>query len=216
MNYNNLYPETLPEPLSDSQLKDYFLKYKNGDLKARNEIIKHNLRFVIHIVEKHFKNTDFDQEELVSIGTVGLIKAVDTYDVLKNIRFATYAGRCIENEILMFLKLNKKHLNNISLEQPLDDDNKRTLADMLEDKQINIELDYEVKDELNYYQKILSKALPLLDSRERQIINYYYYHKMTQRQIAAKLNLSQNWVSHIKKCNKKIKEDNRSQKYKYC
>ncbi len=199
MNYNNLYPETLPEPLNDSQLKDYFLKYKNGDLKARNEIIKHNLRFVIHIVEKRFKNIDLDKEELVSIGTVGLIKAVDTYDVLKNIKFATYAGRCIENEILMFLRVNNKHLNNISLEEPLGDNDKLTLADTLEDKQINIELDYEAKDELNYYQKILSKALSLLDSRERQIINYYYYHKMTQSQIADKLNLSQSYLSRIKK-----------------
>lgn len=199
MNYNNLYTENLPKPLSDSQLKNYFLKYKNGDLEAKNEIIKHNLRFVIYIVEMHFKNTGFDKEDLVSIGTETLIKAVDTYDVSKNIKFTTYAGRYIKNDILLFLNNNKKYLTNISLDTPLYDDNNLTWGDTLKDNQINIELDYADKDELNYYKSIILEAIDLLNARERQIINYFYYYNMTQRQIAAKLSLSRRRVYQIQR-----------------
>ena len=103
----NLFNETLVQPLEETELKEYLIKYKNGDLAAKDRIIKHNLIFVKYVVNKRFSNTNYDIDDLRSIGIVGLIKAIDTFDVNKNIKFTSYASKCIVNEILMFLRKNK-------------------------------------------------------------------------------------------------------------
>ena len=191
----------LPPPLSAARAAELLEKSRNGDDGARNELIEHNLRLVAHIVKKYY-NTGADQDDMISIGTIGLIKAVSTFNTDKGIHLATYASRCIENEILMFFRNQKKTAQDVFISDPIDTDkdgNTLTLIDVIADKSdIADEIDTKIKVEK------LRVILPVcLTERERLIIEMRYglcgREELTQREIAKKLNISRSYVSRIEK-----------------
>lgn len=202
MNFN------ISKPLSSKELTQEFIKYKNGDKEARNKIISCNARLVIHIVKK-YQNTKINLSELFSIGIVGLVKAVDTYDLSKKIKFPSYAGVCINNEILMFLRRNKKHEKEVSLDAPLrigKDQDEGSFEDLLENPNVNIIEDYEKKESIEEIKKFVSQ-LPEL---EREVIYLYFgFYKdreYSQKEIANKTGFSQSYVSRVlKRALKKLK-----------
>ena len=114
-------PGSFPQPLSEKEEKKYLVEMKQGDKRARSKLIEHNLRLVAHIVKKYYSSTN-DQDDLVSIGTIGLIKAIDSFDLSKGIRLSSYAARCIENEVLMFFRNSKKSAQDVSMNEPIDTD----------------------------------------------------------------------------------------------
>lgn len=194
-------PQSFPPPLSKEKEQLYFEKMEQGDPSYRQELILHNLRLVAHIVKKYY-STAKNQEDLTSIGTLGLIKAVDTFRVSKGARFATYAARCIQNEILMHFRSQKKFATEVSLNETIDvdrDGNPLTYIDV-------ISCDESMPQEIQ--RKITSdRALHLLDSRltprERQILTMRYGLRgakvLTQREIAERLRISRSYVSRIEK-----------------
>ena len=190
-----------PPPLSAEREAELLEKSRNGDDGARNELIEHNLRLVAHIVKKYY-NTGADQDDMISIGTIGLIKAVSTFNTDKGIHLATYASRCIENEILMFFRNQKKTAQDVFISDPIDTDkdgNTLTIIDVIADKSdIADEIDTKIKVEK------LRVILPVcLTERERLIIEMRYglcgREELTQREIAKKLNISRSYVSRIEK-----------------
>ena len=190
-----------PPPLTAEREAELLEKSRNGDDGARNELIEHNLRLVAHIVKKYY-NTGADQDDMISIGTIGLIKAVSTFNTDKGIHLATYASRCIENEILMFFRNQKKTAQDVFISDPIDTDkdgNTLTLIDVIADKSdIADEIDTKIKVEK------LRVILPVcLTERERLIIEMRYglcgREELTQREIAKKLNISRSYVSRIEK-----------------
>ena len=192
---------SFPPPLSAEREAELLIKSQNGDNEARNELIEHNLRLVAHIVKKYY-NTGADQDDMISIGTIGLIKAVSTFNADKGIHLATYASRCIENEILMFFRNQKKTAQDVFISDPIDTDkdgNTLTLIDVIADKSdIADEIDTKIKVEK------LRVILPVcLSERERLIIEMRYglfgREELTQREIAKKLNISRSYVSRIEK-----------------
>ena len=192
---------SFPPPLSAEREAELLEKSRNGDDDARNELIEHNLRLVAHIVKKYY-NTGADQDDMISIGTIGLIKAVSTFNADKGIHLATYASRCIENEILMFFRNQKKTAQDVFISDPIDTDkdgNTLTLIDVIADKSdIADEIDTKIKVEK------LRVILPVcLTERERLIIEMRYglcgRGELTQREIAKKLNISRSYVSRIEK-----------------
>lgn len=192
---------SFPPPLSAEREAELLEKSRNGDNEARNELIEHNLRLVAHIVKKYY-NTGADQDDMISIGTIGLIKAVSTFNTDKGIHLATYASRCIENEILMFFRNQKKTAQDVFISDPIDTDkdgNTLTLIDVIADKSdIADEIDTKIKVEK------LRVILPVcLTERERLIIEMRYglcgREELTQREIAKKLNISRSYVSRIEK-----------------
>ncbi len=190
-----------PRPLTMEEETDLLKKSQNGDINARNTLIEHNLRLVAHIVKKYYA-TGADQDDLISIGTVGLIKAVSTFKSDKNIRLATYAARCIENEILMFFRTLKKNSQEVFISDPIDTDfqgNALTLIDVIADKSdIVEEIDTKLK-----LQKLRLIINGVLDERELEIIKLRYgiggYPELTQRDIAKRLGISRSYVSRIEK-----------------
>lgn len=192
---------SFPPALTAKEESEYLMKYKNGDLQAKNIIIEHNLRLVAHITKKYCSNTN-DQDDLISIGTIGLIKAVNTFDGSKGIKLATYASKCIENEVLMYFRSQKKSAQDISINEPIDTDgdgNPLTLMDI-------ISIEDTIADEID--DKIMAKKLykyieTLDNEREKTIIimRYGLYDTipLTQKQIAKKLNISRSYVSRIEK-----------------
>lgn len=190
---------SFPKPLSEKQEREYLIQCKNGDINARNKLVEHNLRLVAHIIKKYY-GTQNEQDDLVSIGTIGLIKAVNTYDIEKNIKLSSYASRCIENEILMHFRNSKKSSQDISLNEAIDTDkdgNPLTLLDIMS-------VDDDIIDKLNI--KLNSSKLSKfideeLDSREKRIIVMRYGlngdEPMTQKNVAKKLNISRSYVSRI-------------------
>lgn len=192
---------SFPPPLSAEREAELLEKSRNGDDEARNELIEHNLRLVAHIVKKYY-NTGAEQDDMISIGTIGLIKAVSTFNADKGIHLATYASRCIENEILMFFRNQKKTAQDVFISDPIDTDkdgNTLTLIDVIADKSdIADEIDTKIKVEK------LRVILPVcLTERERLIIEMRYglcgREELTQREIAKKLNISRSYVSRIEK-----------------
>lgn len=190
-----------PKPLSAKDEHECFLKMGDGDRGARNMLIEHNLRLVAHIIKKYYSNSK-EQDDLISIGTIGLIKAVSTFDHTKGTRFATYASKCIENEILMHFRTLKKISNEIHFEESIDTDkdgNQLTLMDIVADSGCIIDkVDLIIKSEQLY--KFIEECL---DERESKIIKLRYglygYHPLTQREVAEKLNISRSYVSRIEK-----------------
>lgn len=188
-----------PKPLSKKEEEECFIKMKEGDQSAKNKLIEHNLRLVAHIIKKYYSSLK-DQDELISIGTIGLIKAVSTFDYLKGNRFATYASRCIENEILMHFRAQKKTLGDIYIDDPIDTDkdgNALTLMDIMGDENDIIEqVDLSIQSGQLY--GFLENSL---DSREFEIIKHRYglygCNALTQREVAQKLNISRSYVSNI-------------------
>ena len=192
---------SFPPPLSAAREEELLAKSRNGDLEARNTLIEHNLRLVAHIVKKYY-NSGADQDDLISIGTIGLIKAVSTFNADKGIHLATYAARCIENEILMFFRNQKKSAQDVFISDPIDTDkdgNALTLIDVIADgSDIAEEIDTKIK--LEKLRVILSGCL---DEREKKIIEMRYGlyggEELTQRDIAKKLGISRSYVSRIEK-----------------
>ncbi|TRM12779.1 RNA polymerase sporulation sigma factor SigK [Lentibacillus cibarius] len=190
-----------PQPLPPEEEKKYIEKMQDGDEVARNKLIEHNLRLVAHIVKK-FENTGEDMEDLISIGTIGLIKGIESYSADKGTKLATYAARCIENEILMHLRSLKKVKKDVSLHDPIGQDkegNEISLMDILEAENQNI-IEY---IQLNMEIEKMNEYLAILDSREKEVVVYRYglnnYKEMTQREIAKMLDISRSYVSRIEK-----------------
>lgn len=210
MDYNKLFIEgKIEEPFPNDELNEYFLRKANGDLEAREEIIKHNMRLVFGEVWTKFSRTPYDVDELVSVGLLGLIKSVDSFDINKNIKFATYASRCIDNEILMFMRKGKKYLNDESLDKTISSDGEGhdiKLSDAIFDESVDLVGDYE---ESELHEAIRQEVLALPD-REKQVVLMHFGFidgkVMTQREIANVFGLSQSYVSRIiKKALKRIK-----------
>ena len=201
--------DILPEPLSKVDEYNYLIKAQNGDIEAKNKLIEHNLRLVVYLSKK-YDNTKIDLEDLVSIGTIGLIKGISTYKVDKNIKLATYASRCIENEILMYLRKNKKRNADVSLEESLSYDsegNELHLEDILGTEDDIVTKNIEDDD----MKKTLIEEINKLPKRDKEIISLRYglfgKKEITQKELAKKLNISQSYISRIeKKVIKKIKE----------
>ena len=193
--------EQLLPPLSKEEELKYLIRSKNGDLEARNKLIEHNLRLVVFLSKK-FEGTGYDLEDLVSIGTIGLIKGINTYKIDKNIKLATYASRCISNEILMFLRKNKRIQNEISLEDTLNYDNEGN-ALSLEDI-LGTDIDIVDKEYQNINDKeLLEQEISKLPSRDKEIMimryGLYNTKDYTQKEVADKLNISQSYISRIEK-----------------
>ena len=193
--------DQFPPPLSAEKEKEYFIKAEGGDAEARKELILHNLRLVSHIVRKYYAGAK-NQEDLVSIGTVGLIKAVDTFKISAGARFATYAARCIQNEILMHFRSQKKLSCEVSLGDTIDidrDGNPLTYIDVIScDESLEAETERKLSSA-----KALKLVEQILSERERKIITMRYglYGKkpLTQREVADKLSISRSYVSRIEK-----------------
>ena len=192
---------SFPRPLTAAQERECLQKIKEGDQQARDYFIEHNLRLVAHIIKKYYASYK-EQEDLISIGTIGLIKAVGTFDSNKGIRFATYASRCIENEILMHFRGRKKYAQDLYIQDPIDvdtDGNALTLMDIIaQDGDILEDVDRKLKsDRLHSY---INQAL---DAREQQVIRLRYgldgKAPMAQREVAALLGISRSYVSRIEK-----------------
>lgn len=192
---------SFPEVLSPEEELELLKKLENKDMEARNKLIEHNLRLVAHISKK-FENTNVDKDDLLSIGAFGLIKAVDSYNSKSGTKLATYASRCIENEILMHLRQNKKRKDTTSLYTTIGEDkegNEIKLYDIIEDPSPNYS-ETLIKDE---HYKLLIDSLKLLDERELDIINRRYglnnHPVQTQIEIAKELKISRSYVSRIEK-----------------
>ncbi len=189
-----------PEPLSQEEEKDCLERLKNGDDEARNILIERNLRLVAH-VSKKYTTTNIEQDDLISIGTIGLIKGINSFDISKNIRLATYVARCIENEILMFLRSSKKTKSEVYLNEPIGkdkDDNEVTLMEVLEtdDKPIEDEIDLKMK-----VKKLYEKMKEILKDREKTILELRFglggKKPKTQNEIASIMGISRSYVSRI-------------------
>lgn len=193
---------SFPPPLDKKAERELFIRAGKGDMEARNTLIEHNLRLVAHIVKKYYTSYK-DQDDLISVGTIGLIKAIDSYDVNNGARFATYAGKCLQNEILMYFRSQKKSSLENSLNDPVDTDkegNPLTYLDILcSEEDIVDEIDMRIRSTLVY--KALKEAL---NERERKIIAMRYGldgHGVSraQREVAAALGISRSYVSRIEK-----------------
>ena len=194
--------KTFPQPLNSKEEEYYLNKYKEGDPKAKTILIEHNLRLVAHIVKK-YKNIETDIEDLLSIGTVGLIKAVMTYDANKGSRLATYAARCIDNELLMFMRARKKVLREVSLYEPIGTDkegNEINLIDIMETEDNSVIDEIEKKENIKKLYNLIEKCL---SDWEKYIITARYgmnnQSELTQREIAKELGISRTYVSRIEK-----------------
>ena len=194
---NNVFPE----PLNNDEEELYIKKMLEGDKDARNKLIEHNLRLVAHIVKK-YETKLIDSDDLISIGTIGLIKAIDSYNLEKSTKITTYAARCIENEILMYFRSNRKNNNVISLNDSIGfdkDGNEINLIDIIQDKSPDITDILHNKDNIND----LKLYLKDLTSREKEIIIKRYglfnQKEQTQKKIAKDLGISRSYVSRIEK-----------------
>lgn len=194
-------PETLPPPLTKDEEKEIFLMLENNDNNAKEQLITHNLRLVVYIARK-FETTGVGIEDLISIGTIGLIKAVNTFCPTKNIKLATYASRCIENEILMFLRKSSNARNDISIDEPLNvdwDGNELLLSDILStsDDDINHKLEQEAE------KSILDDAINKLNGREKTIMQLRFGLtdgvERTQKDVADMIGISQSYISRLEK-----------------
>lgn len=194
--------KTFPPPLSADEEQYYMQKYIEGDLEAKHVLIERNLRLVAHVIKK-YQHLEDDMEDLISIGTIGLIKAVVTFNPEKNNRLGTYAARCIENEILMMLRGKKKTSREISLYEPIGTDregNEIQLYDIIETSDEDADSKIALKDDIcTLYNKIES----ILSPRERLVLKMRYglynQEEYTQREIASRLGISRSYVSRIEK-----------------
>lgn len=189
------------KPLSSDEENKCIEGLLKGDKESRNKLIEHNLRLVAHIVKK-YETKDISADDLISIGTIGLIKGIDSYSINKGVKLTTYAAKCAENEILMYFRSNKNNNNNISLEDIIGHDKDGgdiTLMDVLKENSINIENTIEFKDNI----RSLSKYLNVLNKRELEIIKMRYgllnEEEKTQKEISKKLHISRSYVSRIEK-----------------
>ena len=203
---------SFPRPLKAEEERKYLEQCAQGDLEARNILVEHNLRLVAHIVKKYYAQTG-DQDDLISIGTIGLIKAINTFDPAKNIKLATYASRCIENEILMYLRRTSKTKLEVSIDEPLNvdwDGNELLLSDILGTDEDVIYKD--IEDEIE--KDLLKNAIDHLNPREKKIVELRFGLKqpdgmeMTQKEVADLMGISQSYISRLeKKIMKRLKKE---------
>ena len=206
--------QLFPEPLTIEEEKQYLQKLKDGDEEARNILIERNLRLVAHVCKK-YSSTKVEQDDLISIGTIGLIKGINSFEPTKHVKLSTYVSRCIDNEILMHLRATKKIGAEVSLEDPIGkdkDDNTVTLQDVLENSERNIEDEVDLKMKIK---KLYEKIKLVLKDREKLIIEMRFglngQKPKTQNQIAEMMGISRSYVSRIEtkaigKLAKEIKE----------
>ena len=194
---NNVFKD----PLSKEDEEKYIKLHLNGDKNARNKLIEHNLRLVAHIVKK-YENSKTDTDDLISIGIIGLIKGIDTYSYKHGTKLTTYAARCIDNEILMHFRSDKKNSKNISIDEGIGFDkegNEITLMEILKTPKPDFALDIHEKENI----ELLKKYINVLSDREKIIIYKRYgindYNEETQKEIADELNISRSYVSRIEK-----------------
>ena len=203
--YNEVFfvgaTDKLPPPLSKEEELAYLIKAQQGDTDSRNKLIEHNLRLVVFLAKK-YENTTYDIEDLVSIGSIGLIKGINTYKIDKNIKLATYASRCISNEILMFLRKNKRKRSEVSLEEALNYDsegNELHLEDILGTDAELVPKEYEKKVD----KELLSREIEALSPRDKEIMTLRYGFnntvEYTQKEVAEMLGISQSYISRIEK-----------------
>ncbi|MDD2409105.1 MAG: RNA polymerase sporulation sigma factor SigK [Bacilli bacterium] len=200
--------DILPPPLSKEEELNYIIRFKEGDQLARDKLIEHNLRLVVFLAKK-YESTGYDIEDLVSIGSIGLIKGIQTYKPDKNIKLATYSSRCITNEILMFIRKNKRRKSEISFEDAINFDtegNELHLEDILGTEEDIVYKSFEEKTD----KESLEKELNLLTEREKIIMTLRYglnnTDDYTQKEVAEMLGISQSYISRIeKKVIKKVK-----------
>lgn len=192
-------PNAFPPPLKAAEERELLQRYANGDEQARVELIERNLRLVVHIVKKYYA-ASAEQDDLISIGTIGLIKAINTFDSGKGVRLATYASRCIENEILMYFRSLKKSAQDVSLDDPIETDsegNPLTLMDILSTDDTVFE-DVNNRMDIHKLRRFVSE---IHDPREKTIVSLRYgmdgSEPLTQNQIAAMLGISRSYVSRI-------------------
>ena len=203
-----------PEPLTPEEEKIYLEKMKEGDEEARNILIERNLRLVAHVAKK-YSSSNVDQDDLISIGSIGLIKGINSFNTDKSFKLATYVAKCIENEILMYLRSNKKRAMDVYLNEPIGkdkDDNEVTLQEVLENNDRNVEEEVDLKFKIkNLYEKMKN----ILKEREKVIIELRFGlngdRPKTQKEIAKMMNISRSYVSRIEskaiwKLSKEIKE----------
>ena len=193
---------SFPPPLSKDEEKRLFVRTRNGDLEARNRLIEHNLRLVAHIVKKYYTASP-DQDDLISVGTIGLIKAIDSFNIENGARFATYAGKCLQNEILMYFRAQKKHSGVTSINDPVDVDKEGNPLTYLEiiasPDDIVDSIDRKIKLE-----KIVKAINTVLDEREKKIMVLRYGlnksgRHYAQRDVATMLGISRSYVSRLEK-----------------
>ena len=189
-----------PEPLSSEEEKKYLERLKEGDEEARNILIERNLRLVAHVCKK-YSTTKVEQDDLISIGTIGLIKGINSFDSSKSVRLATYVSRCVDNEVLMFLRSNKKVNAEVYLEDPIGkdkDDNTVTLQEVLENNEKNIEDEVDLKFKVK---KLYEKMKEVLKAREKTILELRFglggKKPQTQNEIADSMGISRSYVSRI-------------------
>lgn len=202
--------EVLPKALTNEEEEVLLQRLRNKDETARSELIEHNLRLVVYIAKK-FESSGADIDDLISVGAIGLIKAVQSYDVSKNIKLATYASRCIENEILMFIRKKTKQNYEVSLDEPLNydkDGNELLLSDILESEPDEVNSMLEKSSE----NKILWNAIRKLNAREQKIMELRFGlngdEESTQKEVADMLGISQSYISRIeKKILSRLKKD---------
>ena len=193
--------ESFPKPLKKAEEQHYLELAAKGDINARNILVEHNLRLVAHIIKKYYQNYG-GQDDLVSIGTIGLIKAINTFDLNKNIKLSSYASRCIENEILMFFRNNRKSSQDVSLNDTIDTDkdgNPLTLMDIMA-SDMDVADDVDTKLHLEVLSQYIDEALT---KREKEIIIKRYgiggEKVQTQRELAKRLDISRSYISRIEK-----------------
>ena len=202
--------KTFPKPLTAEEERLYLKRYEEGDQEARKVLIERNLRLVAHVAKK-YQGSDEDSDDLISIGTIGLIKAVATFDNSKNNRLATYAARCIDNELLMMLRMRKKTSREVSLYEPIGMDkegNEINLLDIIEGENVDVPEIMDLEADTRRLYQILHKVL---SAREQEVLRLRYglfgEEEKTQREIAQRLNISRSYVSRIEKTAlKKLKE----------
>ena len=194
--------KTFLKPLTSEEESYYLQEYKQGNLEAKNILIERNLRLVAHIVKK-YQGAPEEMDDLISIGTIGLIKAIHTFDAQKASRLSTYAARCIDNELLMLLRSKKKSNREVSLYDPIGTDkegNEISLLDIIETEPVDVVKNYSLKQDIARLYQLLPKVLT---TREREIIKLRYglygEQELTQREIAKRLNISRSYVSRIEK-----------------
>lgn len=194
--------KTFLKPLTSEEESYYLQQYKQGSLEAKNILIERNLRLVAHIVKK-YQGAPEEMDDLISIGTIGLIKAIHTFDAKKASRLSTYAARCIDNELLMLLRSKKKTNREISLYDPIGTDkegNEISLLDVIETEPVDVVKNYSLKQDIKRLYKLLPQVLTV---REHEIIKLRYglygEKELTQREIAKRLNISRSYVSRIEK-----------------